>query len=138
MKLPVANVSSAGDVDRLRRGRPPADQAGRCRDRRRPGDRERRRAAGVDLQLGLTANDLAALARATPPEGPVVLSARVDVVDETAAAPLRRCAFACSSPAPRTTSTAPTVVEAGDEGGLSNAVEVLIPVDPSQMFGARP
>jgi hypothetical protein len=85
MKLAVANVSSATGS---------TASAGGARMRLTLADAETGGApatatAGVtpavDLQLGLTARDLAALAGATPPEGPVVLRARLDVVDETAA-----------------------------------------------------
>lgn len=134
MKLSVANVSSASGstasaggarmritlADAATGGAPATATAGVT--------------PAVDLQLGLTARDLAALAGATPPQGPVVLRARLDVVDETSAGTAPQMRVRMELAPTDTQVQVPTVAESGDDGGLSNAVEVLIPVDSSQMF----
>ena len=139
MKLSVANVSSAGGSTASAGGARMRINAGRRPDRRRPRDRERGRDPGGRPPARPDRARPGRPRRRHAAQGPVVLSARLDVVDETAHR--HRSADARAHAARRrrrTTSTAPTVVEAGDDGGLSNAVEVLIPVDSSQMFRRRP
>jgi hypothetical protein len=134
MKLSVANVASASGSTaaaggaRLRINLADAQTGGA------PATASAGVTPAVDLQLGLTARDLNALAGATPPEGPVVLRARLDVVDETSSGTAPKMRVRMQLAPTETDIQAPTVVESGDDGGLSNAVEVLIPVDYSQMF----
>jgi hypothetical protein len=134
MKLAVANVSSASGSSASAGGARMRITLADAQTGGAPATASAGVTPAVDLQLGLTARDLATLAGATPPEGPVVLRARLDVVDETTAGTAPQMRVRMELAGADADVEAPTVVEGGDDGGLSNAVDVLIPVDASQMF----
>jgi hypothetical protein len=134
MKLSVANVSSASGSTASAGGARMRITLADAQTGGAPATATAGVTPAVDLQLGLTARDLAALAGATPPQGPVALRARLDVVDETSAGTAPQMRVRMELAPTDTVVDTPTVVESGDDGGLSNAVEVLIPVDSSQMF----
>lgn len=89
----------------------------------------------VELQLGLSRSDVVALAASAPTDGPVALSTRVDVVDDAGTGTDPEMRVRMHLVPVDSAVTKPSVRTAGDDGGLSNAVEVVVPVDGSRLFG---